>query len=182
MTLAAIAALILLPLLLAEFGPWCGWLASKLLPLAAGLRYGRGERANMRSEEWLHHLNDIPAPISRFIYSLGYLATGLVVASRRKLRKHGLWPAANRSLPPTLYSAKVESDELAWQELALCVVTDPEAFFPEKGGSIQKAKQICRLCKVRDECLEYALAHNEKFGIWGGLSERERKRLQKLRV
>ena len=70
-------------------------------------------------------------------------------------------------------------DELSWQERALCAQTDPEAFFPEKGGSTREAKRICSGCEVRAECLEYALAHDERFGIWGGLSERERRRLRR---
>ena len=68
---------------------------------------------------------------------------------------------------------------LAWQQLALCAQTDPEAFFPEKGGSTREAKAVCQSCSVREECLEYALAHDERFGIWGGLSERERRRLRR---
>jgi WhiB family redox-sensing transcriptional regulator len=66
-----------------------------------------------------------------------------------------------------------------WQERALCAQTDPEAFFPEKGGSTREAKRICSGCEVRAECLEYALAQDERFGIWGGLSERERRRLRR---
>ncbi|PQM46744.1 Transcriptional regulator WhiB2 [Mycobacterium talmoniae] len=66
-----------------------------------------------------------------------------------------------------------------WQDRALCAQTDPEAFFPEKGGSTREAKKICLGCEVRSECLEYALAHDERFGIWGGLSERERRRLKR---
>jgi len=68
---------------------------------------------------------------------------------------------------------------LAWQDNALCAQTDPEAFFPEKGGSTREAKKVCRTCDVRAECLEYALEHDERFGIWGGLSERERRRLKR---
>jgi WhiB family redox-sensing transcriptional regulator len=68
---------------------------------------------------------------------------------------------------------------LAWQDRALCAQTDPEAFFPEKGGSTREAKKVCRACDVRTECLEYALEHDERFGIWGGLSERERRRLKR---
>lgn len=75
-----------------------------------------------------------------------------------------------------LYEA-AEDDQ--WQERALCAQTDPEAFFPEKGGSTREAKRICLGCEVRDECLDYALAHDERFGIWGGLSERERRRLKR---
>ncbi|MCG8917865.1 MULTISPECIES: WhiB family transcriptional regulator [Actinokineospora] len=72
-----------------------------------------------------------------------------------------------------------ETDEQEWQERALCAQTDPEAFFPEKGGSTREAKRICLGCEVRAECLDYALAHDERFGIWGGLSERERRKLKK---
>ncbi|CAM2939131.1 Transcriptional regulator WhiB [Skermania piniformis] len=72
-----------------------------------------------------------------------------------------------------------EDAEEQWQERALCAQTDPEAFFPEKGGSTREAKRICMGCQVRDECLEYALANDERFGIWGGLSERERRRLKR---
>jgi len=70
-------------------------------------------------------------------------------------------------------------DAPEWQERALCAQTDPEAFFPEKGGSTREAKRICSRCEVKTECLEYSLAHDERFGIWGGLSERERRRLKK---
>jgi WhiB family transcriptional regulator, redox-sensing transcriptional regulator len=73
-------------------------------------------------------------------------------------------------------------DEQSWQERALCAQTDPEAFFPEKGGSTREAKKICVGCEVRAECLEYALQHDERFGIWGGLSERERRRLKRRAV
>lgn len=68
---------------------------------------------------------------------------------------------------------------LAWQAEALCAQTDPEAFFPEKGGSTRDAKRICASCDVRSECLEYALNNDERFGIWGGLSERERRKLKR---
>ncbi len=74
--------------------------------------------------------------------------------------------------------APATTDDL-WQERALCAQTDPEAFFPEKGGSTREAKRICLGCEVRDACLDYALAHDERFGIWGGLSERERRRLKR---
>ena len=75
-----------------------------------------------------------------------------------------------------------DNPELSWQERALCAQTDPEAFFPEKGGSTREAKKVCVSCDVRAECLEYALENDERFGIWGGLSERERRRLKRLAV
>jgi WhiB family redox-sensing transcriptional regulator len=68
---------------------------------------------------------------------------------------------------------------LSWQSDALCAQTDPEAFFPEKGGSTRDAKRICTSCDVRAQCLEYALQNDERFGIWGGLSERERRKLKR---
>lgn len=65
-----------------------------------------------------------------------------------------------------------------WTEQALCAQTDPESFFPEKGGSTREAKKVCTSCPVRAECLDHALEHEERFGIWGGLSERERRALK----
>jgi WhiB family transcriptional regulator, redox-sensing transcriptional regulator len=79
---------------------------------------------------------------------------------------------------PQIPAMLTPEDDL-WQEKALCAQTDPEAFFPEKGGSTREAKRICQGCEVRDACLDYALAHDERFGIWGGLSERERRRLKR---
>ncbi|WP_043499921.1 WhiB family transcriptional regulator [Georgenia sp. SUBG003] len=75
-----------------------------------------------------------------------------------------------------------EEGALAWQDHALCAQTDPEAFFPEKGGSTREAKRVCTSCEVRAECLEYALENDERFGIWGGLSERERRKLKRRAV
>lgn len=87
-------------------------------------------------------------------------------------------PAEDRDVLHGLHDLADEG-VLAWQERALCAQTDPEAFFPEKGGSTREAKQVCLACEVRAECLEYALANDERFGIWGGLSERERRKLKR---
>ncbi|MGL4173733.1 MAG: WhiB family transcriptional regulator [Actinomycetota bacterium] len=82
--------------------------------------------------------------------------------------------------PPSWLVGLVDADEPpGWQERALCAQTDPEAFFPEKGGSTREAKKICLSCEVRSECLGYALENDERFGIWGGLSERERRRYKR---
>ncbi|MFW0108330.1 WhiB family transcriptional regulator [Rothia sp. P7181] len=88
-----------------------------------------------------------------------------------------LWEAA-----AGLYSTEGDDGELAWQADALCAQTDPEAFFPEKGGSTRDAKRVCNECPVREACLEYAMDNDERFGIWGGLSERERRRLRKQTI
>jgi WhiB family transcriptional regulator, redox-sensing transcriptional regulator len=71
-----------------------------------------------------------------------------------------------------------EDPALSWQDAAECQYTDPEAFFPEKGGSVRQAKRVCRSCDVRAECLEYALENCIAEGIWGGLTERERRRVR----
>ena len=89
-------------------------------------------------------------------------------------------PAGLESARQVVRLPMSESEELDWHERALCAQTDPEAFFPEKGGSTREAKRVCLSCDVRSDCLEYALMHDERFGIWGGLSERERRRLKKL--
>lgn len=83
------------------------------------------------------------------------------------------------SLVPNDFDGLFEAVEDQWQDRALCAQTDPEAFFPEKGGSTREAKRICQGCEVKGECLEYALHNDERFGIWGGLSERERRRLKR---
>jgi len=62
-----------------------------------------------------------------------------------------------------------------WASDALCAQVDPEIFHPEKGGSTREAKKVCAACFVQAECLDWALTTNERFGIWGGLSERERR-------
>lgn len=81
--------------------------------------------------------------------------------------------------------AHLETDDAPvqrWQENANCLGVDPDLFFPERGASTREAKGVCAGCEVRLECLEYALGSGEKFGIWGGLSERERRRLRRQRA
>lgn len=70
-----------------------------------------------------------------------------------------------------------------WMDEGACVEpgVDPDAFFPERGASSREAKDICHECPVREQCLEYALTNNETFGIWGGLSERQRRPLRRQR-
>lgn len=76
-----------------------------------------------------------------------------------------LWDALNLDGPAS------------WTASALCAQTDPEVFYPEKGESTLPAKRVCARCPVRSECLEEALSRNERYGVWGGLSERERRAL-----
>lgn len=73
-------------------------------------------------------------------------------------------------------------EDLDWQEYSNCLGVDPDLFFPERGASTREAKEVCRGCVVREQCLEFAIRHGEKFGIWGGLSERERRRIRRERA
>ena len=67
-----------------------------------------------------------------------------------------------------------------WQDEALCAQVDPDLWFPEKGESSRRARQVCRSCPVATECLDYALGAGERlYGVWGGLSEQERRRLRR---
>lgn len=68
--------------------------------------------------------------------------------------------------------------DVAWMGRGLCAQTDPEEFYPEKGSTTRHAKAVCAVCPVQAECLDFALANNERFGIWGGLSERERRKVR----
>ena len=79
---------------------------------------------------------------------------------------------AELGVPGVAQEEPADEGLLGWQSEALCAQTDPEAFFPEKGGSTREAKRVCVGCDVRAACLEYALANDERFGIWGGTSER----------
>jgi WhiB family redox-sensing transcriptional regulator len=66
-------------------------------------------------------------------------------------------------------------EHLPWMDEALCAQTDPDMFFPEKGGSARSAKRVCASCDVREQCLDYALATGQTEGVWGGLTPRQRR-------
>lgn len=87
-------------------------------------------------------------------------------------------PEADESPDWSLFAIPDEDDE-PWQDQALCATADPDAWFPEKGGSTRDAKKICSRCSVRLRCLEESLLRDERFGIWGGLSERDRRRVRR---
>jgi WhiB family transcriptional regulator, redox-sensing transcriptional regulator len=68
--------------------------------------------------------------------------------------------------------------EMDWADGAICAEVDGELFFVEKGGSTRPAKLICSRCTVREPCLAFALERGEEFGVYGGLSPRERRSLK----
>lgn len=64
-----------------------------------------------------------------------------------------------------------------WRDDAICIEYETNTFYPERSHELAKvAKAICRECPVRSECLDEAIANNEKFGVWGGLDTQERQR------
>jgi len=69
----------------------------------------------------------------------------------------------------------------AWQEDAQCAHVRDVDFFPARGESVREAKAVCAVCPVKDECLEFALRLKVAHGVWGGLSERERRSLRRDR-
>lgn len=71
--------------------------------------------------------------------------------------------------------------ELAWRRHSACRGLDPEIFYPETDEEAEPAKQVCAQCSVQQTCLEYALAGREKEGVWGGATERERRRILRQR-
>ena len=73
-------------------------------------------------------------------------------------------------------------DELMWMRDGKCRGIDPAEFFPSDGLGVDRARRVCDDCPVRAECLEYALANDERFGIWGGMSERERRKQRRRAV
>ncbi|KJK39265.1 transcriptional regulator [Streptomyces variegatus] len=81
---------------------------------------------------------------------------------------------------PVMHIDTITSPELDWQHEALCAQTGADFFFPEPGSSVREAKRICGMCPIRAACLEYALDNDERFGVWGGLSEKERLDLRRV--
>jgi len=70
---------------------------------------------------------------------------------------------------------------MSWREWARCRGVDPEIFYPPEEDDALEAKSICADCPVREVCLDYALSRREKMGVWGGMTERERRALLRRR-
>jgi WhiB family redox-sensing transcriptional regulator len=105
------------------------------------------------------------------------VSTRTVVRARRRARGHELQtPEAAAEL---LGWAGGGSE--AWRDEALCRQVDPELFFPDTGGSVREAKRVCAGCPVRKQCLDWAIAHDQRYGVWGGLTVNERTRLRRQR-
>jgi WhiB family redox-sensing transcriptional regulator len=84
-----------------------------------------------------------------------------------------IWVSAGYDLPAA------QGD---WVDSAVCAQTDPNLFYPEgKGFTGAKAKEVCRTCPVRIQCLDWALEHDERYGVWGGMTADQRAQLKKGR-
>jgi WhiB family transcriptional regulator, redox-sensing transcriptional regulator len=70
---------------------------------------------------------------------------------------------------------------LVWRQRAACRGADPDIFYPLSEEDAYEAKSICRQCAAMETCLEYALANRERDGVWGGATERERRRMIRQR-
>lgn len=88
---------------------------------------------------------------------------------------------ANEVTVPTTPDGLETPDEYAWMHQGRCRGASPTEFFPSDGLGVEAAQRICVTCPVRTECLEYALAHRIEHGVWGGASERERRRILRRR-
>src|SRR5947208_10972848 len=75
----------------------------------------------------------------------------------------------------------ISSMNLSWRQRAACRGVDPEVFYPVSDDDADEAKAICAQCPVRQACLEYALTNRERDGVWGGATERERRRIVRQR-
>lgn len=95
------------------------------------------------------------------------------------MRRHGRAGGAVSS-PVAIdkpYTPSLSFEHETWMDGALCAQVDMELFFPPKGGSVRPAIAICKACDVIDECLAFAVEREERFGVWGGLTERARRPL-----
>jgi hypothetical protein len=111
MTAKDILVIVIIPLALAELGPWCGWLAAKLIPKAAKLRYGDTERAVVRAEEWSGDLDKTPGQLSKLGYAGGLFLTGSAIFTTRKARNIVPGNSARRNPVPVKPALTVDDGQ-----------------------------------------------------------------------
>jgi WhiB family redox-sensing transcriptional regulator len=90
-------------------------------------------------------------------------------------------PIKETSLGDSLEELNLEHVEHSWMREALCRGQNADFFFPSDGVGVEHAKTVCAQCPVRMDCLEYALTYRIDHGVWGGCSERERRRILRSR-
>jgi WhiB family redox-sensing transcriptional regulator len=80
-----------------------------------------------------------------------------------------------------MYEPEPIDPAIAWMEEGNCRAYPPATFFPSDGAGVDHARRICATCEVVETCLDYALENRIEHGVWGGCSERERRRIAKRR-
>jgi WhiB family redox-sensing transcriptional regulator len=80
-----------------------------------------------------------------------------------------------------VHEPEIVDPETAWMQDGNCRAYPPAVFFPSDGAGVDAARRICATCPVQDPCLEHALVNRIDHGVWGGCSERERRRIAKRR-
>jgi WhiB family transcriptional regulator, redox-sensing transcriptional regulator len=85
------------------------------------------------------------------------------------------WGGDAAALKVLRIASAVNAQPATWMDLAACAQVGGDLWFPERGEPAGPAKRVCMTCPVRASCLEYALVHHENHGVWGGLSEHERR-------
>lgn len=89
-------------------------------------------------------------------------------------------PGENNDRTCVLSELTIDSTDV-WRDQAACRGIDPEVFYPASEEEAEIAKEICQQCNVVDLCLSYALSQREREGVWGGCTERERRRIVRQR-
>jgi len=170
---SVLVLVILLPLSLNEFGELAPWVARRLLCLGARL-LGSADKTDRYAEEWSADLERVPGKLTKLIYAAGMLAW-CVPRLRRQYHRE------NRQAAARAEAALLERLWITdWTTRAACKGTDPNELFVQ-GPAQNRAKLICRGCPVRSECLADALDNGIEFGVWGGMTERERRALLRRR-
>jgi WhiB family redox-sensing transcriptional regulator len=90
-------------------------------------------------------------------------------------------PKASKARRTTTTGGAVSVHELEWRMLGACRGLDPGIFYPDRDDEADIAKQVCAECSVQQTCLDYALTQREKAGVWGGATERDRRRILRQR-
>lgn len=90
-------------------------------------------------------------------------------------------PEPNKASRTRRTGGTVSAHELEWRMLGACRGLDPTIFYPDRDAEADVAKQVCAECSVQQTCLDYALTQREKAGVWGGATERDRRRILRQR-
>jgi WhiB family redox-sensing transcriptional regulator len=88
----------------------------------------------------------------------------------------------SKGTEPKEVAVEIKPKNMDWKKDGNCYGVDPKLFFPETGVGVDESKQACNGCEVEVKCLEFALEFNEEFGVWGGKSERERRKIRRQRA